>query len=599
MNTYTATHNLFTRLSAVLLTAMLSGTAFAGVQAHLDRNKVYEGDPVTLIIESDGKSSGEPDLSPLKKDFRVSGNSTSTQVSIINGRRSDRTTWTIQLEPRQRGKIPVPSIKVGSEQTRALEVEITDIPEQLAEDQSGHAFLEVEADIGKQAVYVQQQIPYTVRLYYDSTVQQGDFRAPQPEHGVVEQLGEDKRYTVTRNGKRYNVIERHYAISAEKSGAFRIPATTFQGTMAVQQPSRSFPSVQDPFLQRFFGNSVFSAPGKPLRIHSKAITADVKPRPASATDPWLPAESIKLQDSWAENPPQFRVGEPVSRTITLQAKGLTAPQLPEMQLEQPEHARLYPETPEQESRTDGEKVYAISKHTFTYIAEKAGSITIPEVEIDWWNTLSNQAQITRLPEWQIKVQPGAPGSQAVMPAVPEPVKTEPAESLSTVEGASGTAASISSKTKRLRTWWSVAGVVLLVVLLLSVLRKLQNSKARGKSGLPGNQEVASKPDLKAIMRRLEKAAGSNDARSAAAALLELAEAQWPADPPRNLGTLAARLNRGYTQIMALDRALYSVDSSSWEGTALWQSVKDGLQARSVETASATDDGLDPLYPQGA
>ena len=585
------------RLLTVFLTAMLPGNALAGVQAHLDRNQVYAGDPVTLIIESVGKTSGEPDLSPLNKNFRVSGSSTSTRVSIINGRRSDRTTWTIQLEPRQRGKIPIPSIKVGSEQTRALEVEITDMPEQLAADLSGHAFLEVAADTGDQAVYVQQQIPYTVRLYYDSTVQQGDFNSPQPEHGVVEQLGEDKRYTVTRNEQRYNVIERHYAISAEKSGPFRIPATTFQGTMAAEQHSGRFPSsVQDPFLQRFFGNSVFSVPGKPLRIHSKAITVNVKPRPTAAVDPWLPAETIKLQDSWAETPPLFHAGEPVSRTITLQAKGLTAPQLPELQLEQPERVRLYPETPERESRTDGEKVYGISKQTFTYIAEKAGSITIPKVEVDWWNTRNDQAETTRLPEWQIKVQPGVPDSQAEMPAVAETIKTDPAEFLSTVEDLSGAAGSGSGKENRLRTWWSAAGVLLLVVILLSALRKLQHSKARRKPGLPRHEQAANKPDLKAIMRGLEKSTASNDAHSAAAALLKLAKAQWPDNPPRNLGTLATRLNRGYTEIMVLDRVLYAAENANWEGAALWQSVKDGLQARSVETAS-TDDGLDPLYPQ--
>ncbi|MGB5338697.1 MAG: BatD family protein [Gammaproteobacteria bacterium] len=101
-------------LLAALLAAGLSAPALAGVRAQLDRNTVYEGDPVILIIESDGQHSGEPDLAALNRDFKVLGNSTSTRVSIINGRRSDKTSWTIQLEPRHKGKLTIPPVRVGS-----------------------------------------------------------------------------------------------------------------------------------------------------------------------------------------------------------------------------------------------------------------------------------------------------------------------------------------------------------------------------------------------------------------------------------------------------------------------------------------------------
>ena len=222
-------------LQIAILSACLSAAALAGVRAQLDRNKVYEGDSVKLIIESDGRQSGEPDLATLNKDFKVLGTNTSTQVSIINGRRSDKTSWTVQLEPRQPGKLRIPPISLGSEQTEALELEVAVVPEHVAAEQSEHVFIEVEADFDEQNLYVQQQIPYTVRLYYDDHIVNGELEAPQPEQAVVETLGEDKRYAVNRNGRRYNVIERQYAISPEKSGQLQIPPVSFKGQMTSPQ----------------------------------------------------------------------------------------------------------------------------------------------------------------------------------------------------------------------------------------------------------------------------------------------------------------------------------------------------------------------------
>ena len=149
-----------------LLCLLLCMPATADVRARLDRDKVYVGDPLTLIIESSGASSGDPDLSPLKKDFQVLGTGTSTQFSFVNGRSSNRTTWTIRLGAMQLGKLQIPPISVGAEQTAALEVEVTEVPEQVTAKQSEHLFLEAELDAGDHA-YVQQQIPYTLRFFGD------------------------------------------------------------------------------------------------------------------------------------------------------------------------------------------------------------------------------------------------------------------------------------------------------------------------------------------------------------------------------------------------------------------------------------------------
>jgi hypothetical protein len=579
-----------------LLITCLSTVALAGVQAKLDRNRVYEGDPVILVIETDGRQSGEPDLAALDKDFRILGSNTSSQVRIINGRRSDKTSWTVQLEPRRLGTLRIPPISIGSEQTGALELEVTAIPEQVAARQSEHVFIEVEADTDGQSLYVQQQIPYTVRLYYDDQILNGALGAPQPEQAVVEQLGEDKRYAVTRNARRYNVIERHYAISAEKSGPLLIPPVSFKGEIASPKNTPGTGSYQSQLFERFFRNSPFGERGQPIRIHSKAVSVDIQSRPASAGNTWLPAEQLTLQDSWTESPPQFRAGEPVTRTLTLQAKGLTGAQLPDLQLEQPEQARLYPESPVNESRTDGDKVYGVSKQNFTYIPGKAGKLTIPAVELNWWDTHSNQPANARLPRWEFIVEPGVGGTQP-----PPAVKPENMSRTTAVEKpAPDTQLPPTGWFEQLKTfkYWTMAGAVLLfLTLVLFAAKRLQHIKRATpavKPALPAEQD--SRTRIKHLVPQLERACALHDARAAAHALLELGRTRWPDDPPRNLGVLATRLGQGYAQIMALDRAMYAADKAQWNGSDLWHSIKDVWTKKPTEEKK-TADSLKPLYPE--
>lgn len=576
---------------------LFSTLATADVRARLDRDRVYIGDPVTLVIESTGASSGEPDLSPLNKDFRVLGTGTSTQFSFSNGRSSNRTSWTVQLGPLQTGRLRIPSIQVGSEQTEALELEVTDVPDQPTAQQSEQLFLEAEVDTAGNA-YVQQQIPYTLRLYHDARLVNGELRPPQLRDALIRQLGDDRRYSVTRNNRRYQVIERRYTVSPEKSGELRIPPASFVGQLDTQPPGGT--PRQNNLMQPFLRNSPFGG-GRPVRVFSKAITIDVKPRPADGGSNWLPAENIEMHDSWASNPPTLRAGEPVTRTITLRATGLSGTQIPALQLEQPQNTRVYPEQPVNDSSTDGDKVYAISRQTFTYIPARAGGLTIPAVELPWWNTLNDERSTARLPEWALKVEPGAPGTTAQASVAPPRDRPGAAPAQGQAQAQSGIEPQSQdesgwAQTKALLWPWGM--LILLLVPAALLAHKWYRGLSRGTAGV-GNQArqtaATPVPRIETLMPQLQRACEIGDAGQAAMTLLELGRLQWPDDPPRSLGQLAIRLGQGQQQIMLLDRTLYAAGSSSWNGAELWTSVKDAWHDKAAPP-TRPDEGLEPLYP---
>ena len=603
----------FSALAAAVLGMSMLGTSassWAAVRAQLDRTTTQEGNALTLSIESDGTQSGEPDVSPLRKDFDVLGTTASSETSFVNGSRSDRTRWLVRLLPRHAGIIDVPSISVGSDHTVALQLNVTEASPAAAGVASKHVFLEAERGAAAKSIYVQQQVPYTVRLYYDDTLRTGELAAPDPANAIVEQLGEEKRYTTTRDGREYNVIERRYAIAPEKSGAMRIPPITFRGSAVVEQDGqgdagpaddlmdrflRNTPFANDPIFKNSLGSGMaFRNAGQPVAASSQEIKLDVQPRPTAAQGNWLPAEQITLHDSWDDDPPHLKVGEPVTRTITIDAKGLAASQIPSLSLAKPDNARVYPETPDNESRTDGNAIYGISKQSVTYIPTTQGTLDTPPVQLAWWNTRSNAQSLAVLPAREFNVEPGAgearsstapglPANQGVQAAAP----AAPMTSASPRQGL--------SLTERLQSHWTwlAGGLALLAMIILSGV-VIQRSRRRGFKAVHPVAAGAPVPQRRSTMRALRQACLANDGHAASRAVLDLARAEWPNDPPRGLGGLAARLDAGRREIIALDRSLYGTDGTRWEGNAFWDVFRRGLQPKRSETWRE-DDGLRALY----
>lgn len=577
----------------------------ASAQAQLDRSATSPDQPFTLSITSDTASGGtQPDLTPLRQDFQVLGTSTGSETTIVNGHRSDQMRWDIRLQPKHAGRVEIPPIAVGTDRTVAIHMDVAErSPAQQAAD-AQHAFLEVDANVSKPSPYVQQQIPYTVRLFYDDSVTPTQLDAPASENAVVDQLGPDKRYTAIRRGLQYNVIERDYAIAPEKSGAFVIAAPQFRGTQAAAGTPAQDPHGQDDAFSRMLANTPFAnmpsfrsafGAGSPFAQETRPITArgqevmlDVKPRPPGVQGDWLPAEQLALQDSWASGVPAFKVGEPVSRVITIQVKGLAASQIPSLPIASPANARVYPETPENQSRTDGQSIYGSSKQSVTYIPTQAGAIEVPAVDLTWWDVRSNVQRHATLPAFHLQVAPGVAGAQGG--STPPVTVVVPAGKPNAV-GASVRQPSFGGMPTKLIAGLVVGGA--LAVLLANGLRRRRRSSRRSAGHADGAESVSRKA---ATMRALRDACAMHAAPEAARALLDLARLEWPNDPPRGLDTLAARLASGRSEVVELDRCLYGSGESRWDGSALWLRVRGGLRLERIAERPEPS-GLDPLYPQ--
>ncbi len=94
---------------------MFASPAAAAVQLQLDRNRITEGETVTLtFVTDDPKQSLETDFSRLEKDFEILDRRSETQLSIVNGRQAAVVRLLLTLEPRRAGELTIPAFEFGN-----------------------------------------------------------------------------------------------------------------------------------------------------------------------------------------------------------------------------------------------------------------------------------------------------------------------------------------------------------------------------------------------------------------------------------------------------------------------------------------------------
>ena len=98
----------------------------------------------------------------------------------------------------------------------------------------------------------------------------------------------------------------------------------------------------------------------------------------------------------------LKVGDSVTRTVEMTAEGTVGMSLPPLTFEAPEGIRLYPGTPKVSEKAERGKIEATRTETATYVFEKEGHYTLPEIVILWWNPQTKGMNKARLPAMELQ-----------------------------------------------------------------------------------------------------------------------------------------------------------------------------------------------------
>jgi hypothetical protein len=570
----TKNHGLFLSFlsNLLLLMSLLTATvdSFAAtINVFADRNPVRLNESFSLTFEVKGTIDGDPDFSPLRKDFDILNQSHSRQINIINGQQNSTVKWTLHLMAKRTGNLTIPSIYFGKDSSTPSRIFVQEAQAAQAGEKAGAGadlFFEVNAE--PENPYVQSQVIYTVRLYYALNISNPSLSEPKLSSGeaIVEKLGEDSQFQTRRDGKRFGVIERKYALFPQQSGEVTIEPLIFEAKIVKGRRSRSF-----------FNNFMDQSRSRFRRLRSDAIALKVRAIPDTFKGQhWLPAKQLKLEESWSENSQRFKAGEPVTRTLTLSADGLSAEQLPEFSTNRSigENFKQYPDPqPKLDKQGTHNGVISRREEKIAIIPSEAGNYTLPAIEIPWWNAKTDKMEIARLPARTIEVLSANNAASSAPSENKAPSAPTPQLDTNTSE-------------------WAWLSLILAIGWLGTVMAWWLNRHPKHVS-----QPKKTLSDKVAI-KKLKKACHSNDSKQAKEALLAWAQVHWQEGAPTSLGEIGKRCNAPLeSEIQTLNRFLYSQIGENWQGAGLWKAYN--AQAEKLEKRTgigiAIGDGLEPLY----
>jgi len=405
-----------TTLFVVLL--MMPLWAFAqSLTVSSDRQTIEMGDIITLYIKADFQTRGNQlDLDSLNDQFEVLGRQQSNQISIINGSFTSNTQWKITLLAKQVGELIVPPLRINNVESLPYKINVLPVQKKSA-NHLGNYFL--ESSLNKKQAYIQEEVLYSFRLYFLGEFQ-GNIRPPQFENSLSTTLKDQGVYGKQVNGQQYTVYEWLYSIYPQQSGDLTITGPLFSG------------------IHRYRNRQ------KGIQEMAESQTLTVLPEPSNfkqqANNAWLPAKSVKLAQTWQSLPNTIRVGDSLTRTLTLDVLGLSTSQLPSLSTENQPEFKVYADQPisEETVLNDGLRSQLTLKQAI--IPTQAGQITLPEQTLTWWNTETNTMETARIKAQTLTVLPalntrsnpssnhqpivpsGEENLQNLQPTVPEELK---------------------------------------------------------------------------------------------------------------------------------------------------------------------------------
>ncbi|MBU2991172.1 BatD family protein [Psychrosphaera sp. B3R10] len=537
------------------------------LSASVDRNPVMEREAFVLeIVANDSLDSSDLNLNPLDKtDFIVGRTATSSQTQIVNGSISKTTTWTVVLTAKQAGEYVIPALSANNLSTKPIAISVIKASKQTGQNNEP---IFLKNNIESTELYLQQTVKLVSRLYFSPNVelQSGSLTEPVLEGAFIKQQGKDNETSEIIMGVRYRVIERIYTVTPQASGQFVIKSPAFNGEIATGN------------RRRFF--SGFSQT-KPVTAFGEDISITVNPIPESYTGTWLASELVQLNEEWQPNNSTIEVGEAITRTFTLTALNVNEEQLPTVNGIYPDAFKVYPDQSEAHEVLRQNALVAQRVSSEAIVANKAGTYTLPEIKISWFNTKMKRQEFAILPEKQITVVAASGQSEqsGVTNLLPNQMETINAAEC---KAETGPAAELTEPKWYQNTSFAVVGWLLwLITVALWLINRTRSASVVS----------AEKTEKRFDIYQLKQACKNNDPKLARINLL--AWAQYKFSDVRTLDQLhdkvPANLQR---EIRRLNLSQYSTERTTWQGDGMWKAI---VQFDGTVTQQNTDkEDLPPL-----
>lgn len=301
----------FLILALIGLLFLLSLPIFAQeikVSSYVSNSQVPLGQSITLTVEIEGELNVSVPVVEIQ-DCRVQYYGPSTQVAIVNGKKTELIRHIFSLVPTKVGMLEIPVIEVKhknqSYYTQAINVSVVkesskggDSLEDQIED---YVFLEIE--LGKKRVYVNEQIPLTINLYFHQNVELQNIHYPELDttNLLSEKFLKPERAMKVRNGQYYHVFPFETSIQPISSGRYGLDAISLQADLVVRRQNKR--------LNSFFQSNYDLVP---LTITAASVELEVLDLPSEGKPEGFSGAVGRYNLEVSVTPEKGQLGEPLT-----------------------------------------------------------------------------------------------------------------------------------------------------------------------------------------------------------------------------------------------------------------------------------------------
>ena len=388
-------------LFVILLLTTQMAAAKVSVTLELDRREATLSDAVQLKIHMSGarKSDAPPVIDGLES-FHVTRGGSASRVEIINGQYHSGVDFTFYLQAKEEGvfKVGPASIEVDGNIYKS-NVATLKVTAQGTASGTENPPVFLSATLGSQKAYVEEQIPFTLKLYLRVNVSDISLDLPEIGELTFRQLAKPKEYQAVVDGISYRVLEVSYGVMLLKAGLFRIPPARMGMTVYTNQGRRPGGLFDDPF----FGGALRT--GRPLTVSSDPVALEVQSFPEKNK----PADFSGLVGQFAIEEDlsgsETHVGDSVTLTVRLKGEG-NVNRLPDMKMPALTQLKTYADEPVFETRPGANGPIGSKTMKWALVPEQAGEYTIPPFAINYFDPKKETYRIAKTKTLVLNVLPG-------------------------------------------------------------------------------------------------------------------------------------------------------------------------------------------------
>ncbi|MFH6785297.1 MULTISPECIES: BatD family protein [Methylobacterium] len=266
--------------------------------------------------------------------------------------------------------------------------------------EDGDLSLTVTAEVpGGATPYPREMVLLHIRGTYRAQIALEDLRQPSLPHFGWTQLGRDHWSRVTIQGQEARGFERTVAVFPQGPGRF----------------------VIDPFVHRL--TIVDGGERRVVDVRSAPLPIEVAawqgPGGPDAPEPWwLAAQDVTVTDQWEPEPEGLKLGEPARRTVTLDARGVTADALPPRPVLRTRGVLTFAGPVERQTRITPAGPVARVTYRWDVRPGVPEPITLSAISIPWFDTRARVMREAEIPARIIGGRAEKPAEAPPPPASP-------------------------------------------------------------------------------------------------------------------------------------------------------------------------------------